>query len=646
MKPIPFAVQNLPPAALKDLIDSIKKNIENGKSFVNGLKDKYVNPLRTNIQTALNNLDKAMANNFSNFKVALPSLFANSTPSIVTARNTLMAKLGDINNTANNTSFLGMSMSSWSTLGDTLYDATNTFNNHTNEISGVNTTDREFTLQKLYGNVVITGATVNIASSTTATANLSKSVYPIVNIGTSVIVNSQERIIVGKTYTSTANGNVSVNIASDNVKVTSANVANLNLANVLLSTGSTLKVLPGMYINVNSEFKQVNTINSFGDFLTVIHPFRNSVADTILYKEVGFVVNTAYGATATDLTVSANTPFAANSVCLDNVITGNGTSFTTFLQANSKIYYADQEFYVVSVTDTRIEVDDALNEQHNEIVYKIIDEKPITMRPTETNAPDDILAAFDGILKMTPPQDQDVVLANKNQIIADLKTRYKKQDGTYDTVMANTPAAVTQSLVKTEMMNAVTRTLQGLYDDLQGDAIAALSESELVAVLDQKTSEINDLKNDIMDTVNKDLSAINAVKGFLAGLLRLMMASCSKKSKDINGDPQSDYNSDDYLNLIMKVDPKTQTCSATTGDLITILDKADEEYNTVARVTPNVESSVNTSSYTPDEFEFSDYSYSPEAEQTAGGLGDITIDAYPPEQLQPPKTVNPCTQPC
>ena len=188
--------------------------------------------------------------------------------------------------------------------------------------------------------------------------------------------------------------------------------------------------------------------------------------------------------------------------------------------------------------------------------------------------------------------------------------------------------------------------MQSLYDDLQGDAIKALSDSELIAVIDEKFTEINDLKNQLMDSINQDLAAINAVKGFLQGLLRLLLCSCSKKSKDINGDPQSDYDSDDYLKLIMKVDPKTQGCSATTGDLITILDNADNEWNNVAAVSVNTAVALNTSAYFPSQFDYSDYDYPLETPQTPGANGDILIDTYPPEQLLPPKTVDPCTQPC
>ena len=631
--PIPFGAGKFPPQSLKDIIKKIQENIKNGKTFLNGLKDKFTNPLKTSLQEADKAIKKFTENGFQGLKDALPDLFAK-TGSVATARDTLLGYLGNAQNAAS-TTFLGMPMSQWATLGNTLYEATQSFSNHTNELSGVNTEDKVLTLQTLYGNVVISGASVNIASTNVASANLSKSVYPSMNIGSTVVVNSQERMVIGKTYTSAGAGTVSVDILTDNTKITTASVATLNLANIVLATGSTLKIAAGMYINVNSEIKQVNTINALGDFLTVTRPFRNSNAGATLYKETGFVVNTAYSTTSTDMTISIKTPNIANTLCLDNVITGNGTTFTSSLTANNKIYYGGKEYFVISVTDTRITVDEAIGSTSNEIVYKVTAETPV-MRITDSNSPGDILAAFDGLDQLTTSMDSNLTDG--------MTTRYMTSDGTYNTIDCATPVHVTQSLTKPEYVNAVTRTLQGLLDDLNNDAIRALSDSELVAYLNQQTNEINAVKNKLMDSINQDLAAINAVKGMLAGLLKLFQASCSKKKK--GDDPENpDNTSDDYLKLILKVDPLTQGCSATESDFIDTLDTADAEFKGYTYTTPNVAVPTIAASTPPDQFDDADYTYGLQQQQNAGGDGDVSIDNSP-DSLLPAKTVDPCTQPC
>jgi hypothetical protein len=631
--PIPFGKISFPPAALKDIITKIKDNIKRGKSFLDGLKEKFENFQRKTLEAVKQKLDDLTKNDFANMKLALPDLFAKG-GTVATARDNLLAVLGKAQDAANS-NFLGMPISQWSTLGNTLYEATQSFTNHTNELSGVNTEDKVLTLQALYGNVVISGATVNIASTNVATANLSKTVYPAANVGTTIIVNSQEKLIVGKTYTSAGAGSVSVDVLTDNTKITTASVATLNLASVPLAVGSTITLAPGMYINVNSEIKQVNTINSLGDFLTVTQPFRNSNTSATLYKEVGFVVNTAYSATSSDLTVAIKTPNIGNTVCLDNVITGNGTTFTSSLVADNKIYYAGKEYFVVSVTDTQIVIDDAIAATANEIVYKVTAETPV-MRILPSNSPGDILAAFDGLDQLTTSMGSNLTEG--------MTTRYMKSDGTYATIECATPVHVTQSLTKPEYMNAVTRTIQGLLDDLQNDAIRSLSDSELVALLNQKTNEINAIKNKIMDSINQDLAAINAVKGLLAGLLKLFQASCSKKKK--GNDPENpDNTSDEYLNLILKVDPLTQGCSATQSDFIDTLDTADEEFKGYDYNSPNVAVPTIAAASPADQFDGDDYTYGLEQQQTAGGSGDVTIDSTP-DSLLPAKTVDPCTQPC
>ena len=631
---MPFGQLKFPPAVLKDLIEKIKKNIERGKQFMNGLRDDFNNAIRGALQGATDAIKKMTDNNFQGLKDSLPDLFAK-TGAVATARENLLGYLGKAQDAASST-FLGMPISQWATLGNTLYDATQSFTNHTNELSGVQSEDKVLTLQTLYGNVVISGATINIASTNVASANLSKSVYPVKNVGTTIVVNSEEKLIIGKTYTSTGAGTVSIDILTNNTKVTTASVGTLNLASIALASGSTLKIVPGMYINVNSEIKQVNTINSLGDFLTVTQPFRNSNTGATLYKETGFIVNTAFSATATDMTISVKSAAVGNTLCLDNVITGNGTTFTSSLVADNKIYYAGQEYFVISVTDTRIVVDDPLAFTSDEIIYKVTAETPV-MRVIESNSPGDILAAFEGLDQLTTSMGSNLTEG--------MTTRYMKSDGTYSTIDCATPVHVTQSLQNgPAYVNAITRTLQGLLDDLQNDAIRQLSDSELVSLLNQKTNEINEVKNKLLDSVKQDLAAINAVKGLLAGLLKLFQAACSKKKK--GDDPENpDNSSDDYLKLILKVDPVRQGCAATESDFIDILDTADAEFKGYTYTTPNVAVPTITATTQGEEFDDADYTYDLQQQQNAGGNGDVSIDGNP-DSLLPAKTVDPCTQPC
>jgi hypothetical protein len=181
-------------------------------------------------------------------------------------------------------------------------------------------------------------------------------------------------------------------------------------------------------------------------------------------------------------------------------------------------------------------------------------------------------------------------------------------------------------------------------DDLQNDAIRGLSDSELIAYLNQQTNEINAIKNKLMDSINQDLAAINAVKGMLAGLLKLFQIACSKKKK--GDDPENpDTSSDDYLKLILKVDPLTQGCSATESDFIQTLDDADAEFKGYSYTSPNVAVPTIAASTPPDQFDDADYNYGLEQQQNTGGSGDVSIDNSP-DSLLPAKTVDPCTQPC
>ena len=629
--PVPFGKGKFPPQSLKDLIDKIKKDIESGKSFLNGLKNEFKLPedLQKNLDALDENLKKITENNFEGLKTSLTGLFANTSPAVANARSNLLNVLGKAQSAASQ-EFLGMPISQWSVLGNTLYEASQSFGNHVREISGTQTEDKVLTLQTIYGNTAIVNATVNI-NSTVAVANLSKSAYPIINVGETVVFNSVEKKVVGKSYTGTGQ-TVSFNSTTANTNLYSTNIATLNLANLVIGTGS-LKLQPGMYINVASEIKQINTINTLGDYLTVYSPFRTTSTSTELKVETGFFVNTAFAAAATDQEVKIKNEFIANSLCLSNVITGNGTTFTDTISVGDKVYYNEQEYFVLSVTNNQIVVDDVLRASAApKRLFKVVKETAV-MRVVESNSPEEILAMFDGLDQLSTSFDASLT--------SGLVTKYRKSDGTYATVEAATPVQVTQSLQNgAKLTNAVTRTLQKMLDELQNDAIAALSESELVNYIEDITDELEERRRELMDAIEKDLAAINAVKGLLKGLLKLFQASCSKKKK--GDDPEDpDDSSDQYLNLILSPNPLRQGCDATVSDVPEILDEADREYKEVIVPTPNVAyDAITVDGFDPD-FNDVDYNYKPQL--PAGGNGDITVDGDADLGAKP---VDPCTQPC
>jgi hypothetical protein len=627
--PIPFGKIGFPPKQLQDIIDKIKQDIKNGKSFLNGLKNEFKLP--ADIQKALEeadaNIKKFTENNYQGLKDSLPALFAKG-GAVETARNRLLGVLGQAQS-AQSQEFLGMPISQWSVLGNTLYEATQSFGNHTRELSGTQTEDKVLTLQTLYGNTVITNATVNL-SSTTAVANLSKTAYPIVKIGDTVVFSNVQKTVVGKTYIATSEY-VTCNVAESNTTIYAANTQLFNFLDYTLGSG-TIKIQPGMYLKVNGEIKQIETVDESGEFVTVTAPVRNSFANLELNIESGFVVNSAFASTATDQLVRIKSELVANSLCLSNVITGNGTTFTSALSVGDKVYYDEREFFVLAVTDTSITVDDTLlATPEPRRIYKVTKETAV-MRVVESNSPDDILAMFDGLDQLSTNYDAPLTEG--------LTTRYRKSDGTYATVDSSTPVSVTQSLQKPELVNAVTRTLQKLLDEFQNEAIQALSDSEIVNYLEEITDELDEKRKELLDSIEQDLAAINAVKGLLKGLLKLFQASCSKKKK--GDDPENpDDSSDQYLRLILTPNPTRQGCDATVSDLPELLDAADAEYKTFP--VPEVDTDLDPPPQLDVESDFGDVDYAYRPQTPAGGDGDIGVDGDP---NLGPRPVDPCTQPC
>jgi hypothetical protein len=330
--------------------------------------------------------------------------------------------------------------------------------------------------------------------------------------------------------------------------------------------------------------------------------------------------------------VYVKSAFIANSLCLDNVITGVGTSFNTELAVDDKIIYDDKEYFVVGVTATTITVDDELFYLTNQPVAKVINEYPM-IRLTEGNSPDDIMSAFAALDGLS-----NGISENYSK---DLVTRYRAANGKYMTVAANTPMNVTQSLQKTQEAQLASRFMQNIIDSLSNEAIRNISESALVSEITRLKNEAKSIKDELDNSIAADRAAINAVKGLLNGMLRLFNASCSKK-KSSNGDDSSDI----YLNFITMPDPTRQGCDATESDIIEIYDDADDEFND-SGVTPGkpVEFTDDNGGIR-DEFDDADAretSFTDEEEGNPGDGGDIDIDGTP---NLPPKQQDPCAQPC
>jgi len=310
--PIPFGkTGSFPPAIgpLKDLIQSVKDAIKDGKSALDTIKRQFSNAVANGTSTMTQALESAeiplnelTKNGWAGLQKAMPDLFTR-TGAVANARTALLDRLGSVTQYANDpqNKIGGMTIAQWSVAGNTLYDSMQSFKNHVNNLQGINVDDKLLIGEEIYGNIALSG-TINIASTNTATANLSKTSYPAINVGSTIAVNSKLYVVTGRTYTLHTGGGT-VSVTANDVYVNTASLTTLNLANIVLATGSTLKVTPGMYINVNNEIKQVNTINARGDYLTVTRPFRNANASASLYKETGFTVNTNFTSTNTDILV-------------------------------------------------------------------------------------------------------------------------------------------------------------------------------------------------------------------------------------------------------------------------------------------------------------------------------------------------------
>ncbi len=514
-------------------------------------------------------VEEFTSNNFARLEGTLPALFSKTDPSVVTARTGLLNAIGRVDQAAQYK--IGpFTIGELSQIGqagsDSLAENINDFNRHTDEISGTSIDEIKYSLQRIYGNVTISNSTVNISSSAIVSPNLSASAYPTTKIGDIVVINSLEKLVVSKSFVAAPSGTVSVNILNSDTIIVSDSVATLNLANCLLTTNSTLKVGPGTFIKVNNEIRQILTINTYGDFATVLTPFSASVFSVPFNKETSFTVNTAFATTSTDLTIAVKNSFVCNSVCLDNVITGNGTSFTNFIQANNKVFYDGREFFVLSVTSNTITVDEPLRATQGFPIYKIIDETPFFNLTGETNSPDDILGNFSLI----------ETVSNERSFLEGFQVTVPRSNGVYQKVNASTPEDATQSLIKDELIARTNEIIENMVNDLSNEAISSLTDAEVVNKLNYQKILIQNKKNEIKDAIKQDQAVLNALKGMIKGLIKLFTTACSKKKrKDSNNASNS---SDDYLGLILMANPERQGCQATTSDFVDILDEIDLEF--------------------------------------------------------------------
>ena len=485
-----------------------------------------------------------------------------------------------------------------------------------------------YDLITLYSNVASIGATANIASSNVVTPNLNSTAYPRVDYGDTIVIDSQTKVVTEKVFTAHASGAVSVDVTTNNVKVTTASVGTLNLANCLLSPTNTLKLNTSMFITVNGDIRRIESINAAGDFLLVDLPFDYSTTGVSLFKETSFVVNTAFTTTKTNQIVYVRTPFVCNTECLDTVITGNGTSWTSQLEVGDKIIYDTKEFIIEALTDTTITVDGQFRLTKNFAVYKVNNEIEV-MTLGEDIDPDEIINGFTMIETMTGDPN----------FMKGVKSRVRLANGKYQSVATEVPTDAAQSLFKKELLNEAKDALKRLKYDLNDAKTRAMSESQINSAISGVIGRFNTVKNDLLATIERDKQIIKNVKNFVSALGKLFSLSCGKKKRK-----KGDDSSDAYLDVITVPYPVEDGCDATVGQFINILDDFDSEFNQDGFAGPTI--NANTSIAATNQFDGSDVIIGPLPNQTQGtgtGESNVGIDGRDPSVNVPE---DPCAKPC
>lgn len=597
-------------------------------------KDVVLDPLDKFLASpfeALNNeIDNYAANNYAGLKTSFPYLASNGVGSIQASFDALGASLGKAQNFADNYQIGPFNLGQLATLAEntSLQASLNNFRQHTDALSGVKST-MAYDLITLYGNVASVGATANIASSNVVTPNLSATAYPRVDYGDTIIIDSQTKIVTEKIFTAHASGNVSVDITTNNVKVTTASVGTLNLANCLLSTSGTINLNSSMFITVNGEIRRINSINAAGDYLIVDLPFDASATGVQLYKETSFVVNTAFTTTKTDQIVYIKTPFVCNTVCLDNVITGNGTSWSSQLAVGDKIIYDTKEFFVEAVTNTTITVDSPFRLTKNFAVYKVNNEIEITPIGEDID-PDEIINGFTMIETMTGDPN----------FMKGVQTKVRLANGKYTSVSTEKPTDAAQALFRKDLVEQARDSIKHMKYKLNDGVIRGLTESQVNTQIQGIIDRYTNIKNDFEAVISKDKQIIKNVKNFVTALGKLFSLACSKKKKK-----KGDSSSDDYLDVIVVPYAPEDGCDATTGQFINILDDFDSDFNQDGVVTPGIAS--NTQIAVNNNFNGSDTIVGPLPNQTqgtdTGAQSNVGIDGRDPTVTV---TEDPCAKPC
>lgn len=650
--PIPFVKQggiDFSQTAFGKFISRIKNSFDKAADAVSKFfKDNFRNPLQDKIknfkETKLDPLDKDIASPFESLNneidefvaddyVGLHILFGDlagsGNGSIQATFNALEASLGKAQNFSDNYKIGPFTLGQLVTTAESasLQAGLNQFKDHTDALSGVSST-MAYDLITLYGNVISTGATVNIASSNVVLPNLRATAYPRVDYGDTITIDSQQRTVTEKTFAAHASGTVSVDISTNNVKVITADTGTLNLVNCLLSTSGTLNLNTSMFITVNNTIRRIQTINAAGDYLLVDVPFRSSTTGVQLYKETSFVVNTAFTTTKTDQTIYVRSSFVCNTECLDNVITGNGTSWTSQLEVGDKIIYDTKEFIIQNLTDTTIMVDDPLRLTKNFAVYKVNNEIEITQFGEDVD-PDEIINAFVMVETMTGDPN----------FMKGMKSRVRLANGKYTSVATEAPLDAAQALFRQDLLEEAKYAIKEMKYELNNAAIRGLSNTQIITQTQGVINRYTNIKNEFEAVVARDKQIIKNVKNFVKALGKLFSLACGKKKRN-----KGDSSSDDYLDVIVVPNPVEDGCDATRGTFGDVLDEFDQEFNN-DNYGP-VSTNANTTIAATNAFDGQDTILGPLPSQTQGTDvvdGNIGIDSGDPDVNVPE---DPCAKPC
>lgn len=656
--PIPFVKQgglNFANSKFGKFLNNIKNLFDKGADAVSGFfknyfrnpvidafksfKDKALDPLDNLLASPFewtnDQLDRLSANNYLELKQFASYLAGNGVGSINATFTALQTSLcgGGLTGAqafAENYRIGPFTLGQLMTAAEsaTLQASLKSFRDHTDALSGVKST-MAYELITLYGNVICTGATANIASSNVVSPNLRASLYPKIDYGDTIIIDSQAKIVTEKNFSAHPSGTVSIDVSTNNLKVTTASTGTLNLLNCLLSTSGTINLNTSMFITVNNEIRRIESISAEGDYLIVDIPFDYSVTGATLYKETSFVVNTAFTTTKTDQTVYVKSAFIANSECLDTVITGNGTSWTSQLEPGDKIIYDTKEFLVEEVTDTTIKVDESLRLTKNFAVYKVNNEVEVVSIGEDID-PDEIINGFTMIETMTGDPN----------FMKGVKSKVRLANGKYASVATENPTDAVQSLFKQELIIEAKDAIKRMKYDLNDAKMRGLTESNVNAAINGTISRITGIKNELEYVIARDKQIIKNVKNFVNALGKLFSLACGKKKRN-----KGDTSSDDYLNVIVVPYAPEDGCDATTGSFITILDDFDSDFNQDGVTSPTI--NANTQIATTSAFDSPDVFVGPLPDQTqgpdTGAESNIGIDDRDPSVNVPE---DPCAKPC